>query len=235
MSFIRRVLANTHHERAANMHRFVTGLLDSHQDKRRKLSMYSIAKTIGLPATYVELRHQATHEELPSLSKLRTATQKALHWIWDYYWAKLPPAPAPQEECNAFMQRLFEARETPRYADLEQRLYDWKSEQLLNALGALDTGDCPPISQRLASDWGLRMQSRILREGVWIDRRSKNAEEIEPINDIQELRVEMDTMNQELDAEEDGGILDERLKKGDEGKGWAMWEGPWVPKPIGTV
>ena len=51
--------------------------------------MYSIAKTIGLPATYVELRHQATHEELPSLSKLRAGAQKALQWIWDYYWAAL--------------------------------------------------------------------------------------------------------------------------------------------------
>ncbi|TVY80687.1 Pre-rRNA-processing protein las1, partial [Lachnellula suecica] len=62
--------------------------------------MYSLAKTIGLPATYVELRHQATHEELPSLSKLRTATQKALRWIWDYYWANLtlqPEAPADRE------------------------------------------------------------------------------------------------------------------------------------------
>lgn len=218
------------------MDRFVTGLLDSHQDKRRKLSMYSIARTIGLPATYVELRHQATHEELPSLSKLRTATQKALHWIWDSYWAKLPPAPTPQEECNAFMQRLFEARETPRYADLEQCLYNWKSEQLLNALWALDTGDSPPFSQPLAGDWGLGMQSRILREGAWIDGRlKKTEEELEPVNDIKELRIEMDTMNKELDAEDDRGMIDERVDRGDKSKGWAMWEEPWVPKPIGTV
>ncbi|EWG48113.1 hypothetical protein FVEG_08017 [Fusarium verticillioides 7600] len=74
---------------SAAFSRFVTGLLDGHQDKQRKQSMYSIAKTIGLPATFVELRHQSTHEQLPSLAKLRTAAKKALLWIWEYYWKQL--------------------------------------------------------------------------------------------------------------------------------------------------
>ncbi|KAF3359317.1 hypothetical protein VdG1_02340 [Verticillium dahliae VDG1] len=70
---------------AAAFSRFVTGLLDGHQDKQRKLSMYSVAKTIGLPATFVELRHQATHEQLPSLAKLRAAARRALDWIWERF------------------------------------------------------------------------------------------------------------------------------------------------------
>lgn len=70
--------------------RFVTGLLDSHQDKTRKMSMYGVAKSVGLPATFVELRHQATHEQLPSLTRLRTAAKKGLEWIWEYYWKHLP-------------------------------------------------------------------------------------------------------------------------------------------------
>lgn len=73
------------------MYRFVTGLLDSQQDKQKKQSMYSLAKTIGLPATFVELRHQATHEQLPSLLKLRGAAKKALGWIWEFYWRDLVP------------------------------------------------------------------------------------------------------------------------------------------------
>src|SRR5690606_36028582 len=64
-------------------------LLDMQQDKQRKMSMFSVAKTIGLPATFVELRHQATHEQLPSLARLRSAAKKALAWIWDYYWQHL--------------------------------------------------------------------------------------------------------------------------------------------------
>ncbi|KAK3403578.1 Las1-like-domain-containing protein [Sordaria brevicollis] len=75
---------------SAAFSRFVTGLLDSHQDKTRKMSMYGVAKSVGLPATFVELRHQATHEQLPSLTRLRTAAKKGLEWIWEYYWKHLP-------------------------------------------------------------------------------------------------------------------------------------------------
>ncbi|KAK4153135.1 Saccharopine dehydrogenase-domain-containing protein [Chaetomidium leptoderma] len=74
---------------SAAFSRFVTGLLDSHQDKQRKMSMYDVAKSVGLPATFVELRHQATHEQLPSLTRLRAAAGKALEWIWEYYWRHL--------------------------------------------------------------------------------------------------------------------------------------------------
>ncbi|AEO56210.1 hypothetical protein MYCTH_2300873 [Thermothelomyces thermophilus ATCC 42464] len=74
---------------SAAFSRFVTGLLDSHQDRQRKMSMYDVAKSVGLPATFVELRHQATHEQLPSLARLRAAADKALDWIWEYYWRGL--------------------------------------------------------------------------------------------------------------------------------------------------
>ncbi|KAG8159794.1 hypothetical protein KVR01_010431 [Diaporthe batatas] len=70
--------------------RFVTGLLDGHQDRARKLSMYGVAKTVGLPAGFVELRHQGTHEPMPGLAQLRPAAGRALVWIWEYYWRNLP-------------------------------------------------------------------------------------------------------------------------------------------------
>ncbi|ROW02756.1 hypothetical protein VSDG_01955 [Cytospora chrysosperma] len=70
--------------------RFVTGLLDGHQDKARKLSMYGVARTVGLPAGFVELRHQGTHEAMPGLAQLRPAAARALRWIWEYYWRNLP-------------------------------------------------------------------------------------------------------------------------------------------------
>ncbi|EFW99722.1 las1-like protein [Grosmannia clavigera kw1407] len=76
---------------AAAFSRFVTGLLDGQQDRARKLSMYSLARAIGLPAAFVELRHQATHESLPSLARLRAAARRALLWIWQYYWMQLGP------------------------------------------------------------------------------------------------------------------------------------------------
>ncbi|KAK4457760.1 hydroxyacylglutathione hydrolase [Cladorrhinum samala] len=79
---------------SAAFSRFVTGLLDSNQNSLRKQSMYDVAKSVGLPATFVELRHQATHEQLPSLSRLREAAERGLEWMWEYYWAGL----GPQEE-----------------------------------------------------------------------------------------------------------------------------------------
>ena len=50
--------------------------------------MFQRAIDLGLPASFVELRHEATHRELPSLTVLRNATQRSLEWLWDYYWAK---------------------------------------------------------------------------------------------------------------------------------------------------
>lgn len=78
--------------------RFVTGLLDGHQDRARKLSMYGVAKTVGLPAGFVELRHQGTHEPMPGLAQLRPAAGRALVWIWEYYWRNLPDVPGPAGE-----------------------------------------------------------------------------------------------------------------------------------------
>lgn len=50
--------------------------------------MFQRAIDLGLPASFVELRHEATHRELPSLVVLRNATQRSLEWLWDYYWFK---------------------------------------------------------------------------------------------------------------------------------------------------
>lgn len=63
--------------------------------------MYGIAKTIGLPAAFVELRHQGTHEPMPSLAQLRPAAARALVWIWEYYWKNLPEEEASLEEGEA--------------------------------------------------------------------------------------------------------------------------------------
>ncbi|ERS95778.1 hypothetical protein HMPREF1624_07853 [Sporothrix schenckii ATCC 58251] len=74
---------------SAAFSRFVTGLLDGQQDRARKLSMHGLAQAVGLPPGFVELRHQATHEALPALRRLRVAARQALAWIWGYYWAHL--------------------------------------------------------------------------------------------------------------------------------------------------
>ncbi|KAJ5152263.1 hypothetical protein N7492_010558 [Penicillium capsulatum] len=66
--------------------RFVTGLVDSKIHGQRK-TMFQRAMDLGLPASFVELRHEATHREPPSLVVLRKAAQRSLEWLWDHYWA----------------------------------------------------------------------------------------------------------------------------------------------------
>lgn len=51
--------------------------------------MFQRAVDLGLPASFVELRHEATHREPPSLVVLRKATQRSLEWLWDNYWAEV--------------------------------------------------------------------------------------------------------------------------------------------------
>lgn len=41
---------------------------------------------MGLPGWIVELRHDATHNQMPSLSVLRTAATTLVNWYFDFYW-----------------------------------------------------------------------------------------------------------------------------------------------------
>lgn len=57
--------------------------------------MFDVAQDINMPASFVELRHEATHEELPSLQRLTSFTTLALDWLWQHYWSTLPSTPSP--------------------------------------------------------------------------------------------------------------------------------------------
>ena len=51
-------------------------------------SMYAHAATIGMPETFVDLRHQVTHGDIPNLVYLRKMTMQALSWLWERWWLK---------------------------------------------------------------------------------------------------------------------------------------------------
>ena len=48
--------------------------------------MFVKAQEIGIPASFVELRHEIAHAELPSLVVLRRAIERSMTWLWDDYW-----------------------------------------------------------------------------------------------------------------------------------------------------
>jgi hypothetical protein len=53
---------------------------------RGETSMYAHAAAIGLPEQFVDLRHRATHDDMPSLEVLRQAAGRALEWLWERWW-----------------------------------------------------------------------------------------------------------------------------------------------------
>lgn len=73
--------------------RFVNGLLDPEQQSMFAQPMHVLARRLNLPASFVELRHAATHEALPSLVVLRTVALRALDWLWRDYWAAIGVVP----------------------------------------------------------------------------------------------------------------------------------------------
>ncbi|KAA1468458.1 Las1-domain-containing protein [Dentipellis sp. KUC8613] len=66
--------------------RLVNGLVDPLQVGAYARSISSIAAQLGLPAWLVELRHAATHEDLPSLELLRDAARESLAWLLHHYF-----------------------------------------------------------------------------------------------------------------------------------------------------
>ncbi|GKU01746.1 unnamed protein product [Fusarium langsethiae] len=195
---------------SAAFSRFVTGLLDSHQDKQHKQSMYSVADTIGLPATFVELRHQCTHEQLPSLAKLRTAARKALLWIWDYHWKQLDEDSS--DPCRmAILRYLGEGDETKLRTIIDE-FERWPKERLLKTIqevrGSLPGNQvflkCAQLTQCLKT---AEEEKRATEPGA-LDTKMKD-HQVDAVNVVEE--------------EEDDDF------------GWSQFQGPWKPKPIGIV
>jgi hypothetical protein len=66
--------------------RLVNGVVDPLQQRARAVSVQKLAADVALPASLVAVRHEATHNRLPSLPTLRLATQQAMLWLHERYW-----------------------------------------------------------------------------------------------------------------------------------------------------
>lgn len=66
---------------AAAVLRLVNGLVDPLQVGTYARPIASIAQQLGLPSWLVELRHAATHEDLPSIDLLREAARQVCQRI----------------------------------------------------------------------------------------------------------------------------------------------------------
>lgn len=54
--------------------------------KRNEISISEAAAQICLPRMLIDLRHEASHKDLPSAQLARHASVKALDWLKSYYW-----------------------------------------------------------------------------------------------------------------------------------------------------
>eukprot|EP01039_Chlorochromonas_danica_P008867 gene8867-9779_t len=66
--------------------RAINGITEPSQQGYYVRSILTIAEELGLPGWIVELRHDATHGHLPSLSVLRAACRYLLTWYEKHYW-----------------------------------------------------------------------------------------------------------------------------------------------------
>ncbi|KAG6857599.1 hypothetical protein H0H87_010167 [Tephrocybe sp. NHM501043] len=77
--------------------RLVNGLVDPLQLGAYARSIASIANQLGLPSWLVELRHAATHEDLPSIDLLREAARESMAWLLhNYFLPTINPSVAPE-------------------------------------------------------------------------------------------------------------------------------------------
>ncbi|KAJ0355659.1 hypothetical protein KNSL1_000786 [Colletotrichum chrysophilum] len=209
-------------------------------DKQRKLSMYSVAKTIGLPATFVELRHQATHEQLPSLAKLRSAARKALAWIWEYYWQHLG-ANEDEEEVivgdaaargyREMVTAYLEEAEWARKAERKRLLGRLDESQLLEALSQVMEAPRDDAVLRGA----LRLSRELLHKGQGEVEEREDVDLEQQVEEITQISRSRDVMMS--DARDEEKAAEDAEHEGDEsgGIGWAKHKGPWKPRPIGVA
>lgn len=92
--------------------RLVNGLVDPLQSGVYARSIASIAAQLGLPGWLVEVRHAATHEELPSLEVLREAAREVISFLMFTTWNFLIDGAKPFLVLEVAIPQLFHAGAT---------------------------------------------------------------------------------------------------------------------------
>ncbi|XP_027330952.1 uncharacterized protein LOC113846658 isoform X2 [Abrus precatorius] len=88
-------------------------LVNGAVEKTRKKELVSIAvaaDAIGIPRMLIDIRHEGSHRELPSLKIVRSASVKALDWLKSYYWEPQSKAIPFQGEGNAKVKKEIKSK-----------------------------------------------------------------------------------------------------------------------------
>ena len=71
---------------AAAIVRMVNGAVDPSQKGKYAAPVMTLAKRLGIPIVLVDVRMAASHNEMPQLTLLRHASERALQWLFERYW-----------------------------------------------------------------------------------------------------------------------------------------------------
>lgn len=234
-------------------YRFVTGLMDSHQDKARKMSMYAVAKSVGLPATFVELRHQATHEQLPSLTRLRAAAEKALDWIYEYYWQHLEDAgpsgadnemaeheaakSASARVCRTLLMELFTCSDEATEARIRGEIKRRSGKEVVSMTDDIiqDARDSKVLKRAMAF-----FRECFANSDNNVASTDNDQQVAAPLRNIEQYKQMIRQDQEELETVIAGVQVQTREEEGaevlEEGPAWSRYDKrAWVPKPIGLV
>lgn len=80
--------------------RFVNLFTERNQQKAYALPVHVLASRMGVPAWIVDLRHEATHDSLPSLTELRAAADWCLQWLKTEFWEVQSQDPTSTHEAK---------------------------------------------------------------------------------------------------------------------------------------
>lgn len=212
--------------------------------------MYDVAKSVGLPATFVELRHQATHEQLPSLSRLREAAERGLEWMWEHYWAGLGPSERSGRSSVEMQMQVDEMyggrRENKPGTGREERCKelvgrylkeeDERRRKVLRAgITAFEGAMVVKVVDEICAEGGtdgkgMRRAVGLVRE---VQEEGEEGKKMEGVlaEEAGEGEEDVEMVKEELEK-----VIGKVKEREGQGPSWVLFdEREWVPKPIGVV
>jgi len=138
--------------------RFVNALVDNEQKSQFAQSISGIAEAIGLPGWFVDLRHAATHDHLPSLGLLLNACSQGVEWLQSNYWAMQSVNEMKRDSVDLFVKTFKSTRKSEinaNVAPLKSIAYiapaiaSWDSERATSMIisSLLEKGNFVPLSK----------------------------------------------------------------------------------------
>ncbi|KAL3651014.1 hypothetical protein CASFOL_007417 [Castilleja foliolosa] len=112
--------------------RLVNGVVEKTR-KKYEISIGEAADAIGIPRMLIDIRHEGSHRDLPSLQLVRLASNKALDWLVSYYWEPQEKAIPIQNNQTANLRKEIKHRLTEIALCLKAKQMEKSSSSLVKA------------------------------------------------------------------------------------------------------